>query len=203
MPNAENLAPNTFIIALPYLSAANQIEGSETSMSAPMSMINNQSIAPALLEALAMLTQVWSHLVVPSARAVLGNTGIVGGSGQSGFGAQLSAIQFILTAAPPGAGIQPGNPPRYPHIGQFGFLYDFIGGIPAIGDPTYLQYDSQMMFPTEWSSGGFYWRLNPGYEGVFLGYDNPANRLGLAYSYGGPVTGICNPYTAQPPDQEV
>lgn len=203
MPDARDLAPNTFIIGLPYLSAANQIEGSEVSMSAPLNMANNQSIAPVLLEALAMLTQVWSHLVVPSARVVVGNTGPVSGSGQSGFGVQLSGIQFILLSAPAGAGIQPGNPPRYPHIGHFGFVYDHIGGIPAIGDPTYLQYDSQMMTPSEWSAGGFYWRLNPGYSGVFVGFDNPANRLGLAYSYGGPVTGICNPYTGQPPDQEV
>lgn len=203
MAIAENLAPNEFVAMVPtYDAAAGGYNLYARSLSDPQSMVSGFSSAALSIHMLALVFQIWANAIVPLQADVIAVSAVFEGSGFFGVGEQVSAAEFIMLSAPAGAGNQPGEMSRWPHVGQWCFAYASAMGGLTLEAAEYLQWQRQIIFPKRPLSGTIYFRMNPGYSGVFVLYDNATKRTGTTYQWAGGPIAPCNPYANTPVLQE-
>lgn len=163
------------------------------------------SISQSQVHNTAMLMQIWDRTVFPQRSNALGNSGLVSGSAFMAFTEEVPWSEFILNSIPAGSHFQPGNPPRYPRLGNWAVVYASPLGGWSLGPTEYLTFERQTIVAQNHFAVGVWWRLNPGVTGTFVCFDVGTKRTGIVYRYPGmSEDDVCNPYTGayalpQPP----
>lgn len=207
MAVAQNLIYRQYKASLNYYNPAQgQFFGNLYPLNSVARMTVNEeqaeSNAPVEVQQLALLHQIWAKLILSEEAQIIDSTGFIDGSGWQTVSDKIGAVEWFLFEIPQTADVMPGNPESYPHIGEAAIVYTSPVGQHAYGEKLYLTKNRHMFFPQGGVPQGVYWRLNPGWSGMFVFYDDPARRMKTLYQWGGTDVLECNPAKNLPPIPE-